>query len=206
MGEVYIDTETTGLDPTKHAIWEVGLITAKGDEKSWMVELTNQELADADPFALQIGGFHKRHPQGFMVEVPVNPESKGWRCRSLKGAYPKAVVAEEVAKLTWGHHLVGAVVSFDEERLRLLLNSLRIPHNWHYHLIDVEALCVGYLAGRAEAGQSVLPIPLPWSSKALSLAVGVDIEAFTAHEALEDARWARALYREITSHLTVGQE
>jgi len=72
MGEVYIDTETTGLDPTKHAIWEVGLITAKGDEKSWMVELTNQELADADPFALQIGGFHKRHPQGFMVEVPVN--------------------------------------------------------------------------------------------------------------------------------------
>jgi len=66
---------------------------------------------------------------------------------------------------------------------------------------------VCWVPGRPGGGWTIgLADTLPWSSKALSLAVGVDIEAFTAHEALEDARWARALYREITSHLTVGQE
>jgi oligoribonuclease (3'-5' exoribonuclease) len=187
MGVVFIDTETTGLDPVKHAIWEVGLIDAELVEHTWMVALTETEINNADQFAMDIGKFHERHPQGFMTKVPdrLTPGEKGWAKRehSSAGAWTKDYVAKIVASLTWGHHLVGAVPSFDEERLRRLLDVFNIPHRWHYHLVDIEALAAGKLG-----------IAPPWNSHELSAAVGVDESLFTAHEALSDARWAKAVY------------
>ena len=64
------------------------------------------------------------------------------------------------------------------------------PEAHHDHLIDVENLAVGYLAGIGETPR----IPLPWDSDALSAAVGVDPEWFRRHEAMADAEWARAIY------------
>ena len=61
-------------------------------------------------------------------------------------------------------HIVGAVPNFDTERIAHQFGV----DGWHYHLIDVENLAVGYLAGRGEP----LP-PLPWNSDDLSRAVGV---------------------------------
>ena len=68
---------------------------------------------------------------------------------------------------------------------------------WHYHLIDVENLAVGYLAGR---GDNPAPdaigrhVSLPWDSNALSLAVGVDPDRFARHTAMGDVLWAKAIY------------
>lgn len=169
----FIDTETTGLDPDRHDIWEVGAIIREpnGDESAhhWFL---NVDLGTADPFALKVGGYHDRHPGA-------GPE---WRAspKLISGPYQ---FAAEFAWLTRGAHLVGNVVSFDEERLRRLLQRSGACPEWHYHLIDVESMIAGKLG--------IVP---PWSSKDLSVAIGVDPLAYEQHTALGDARWARDEY------------
>lgn len=183
---VFVDTETTGLDPDRHGIWEVALIwwgkvwqpdehdrMGRGKEvpawceRTWHLPV---DLGQADAYALKLTDFHERYGRQ--------------RQTSLKD------FARDFARLTRGKHLCGAVPSFDEERLRRLLQANGACPEWHYHLIDVEALVVGYLAARGKT------LGLPWDSESLSRAVGV--EPFTdRHEALADARWAKALYERI---------
>ena len=171
---VFVDTETTGLDPDQHQIWDIGLIV-DDREYQWFLEV---DLGRADARALEIGRFHERHPRGHNPGKVDKPTNQTYQ------------VAREVAKLTPGKHLVGAVPSFDEERLRKLLRANGACPEWHYHLIDVEALAVGWLAAE---GRTL--IELPWDSEALSRAIG--IEPTDRHEALADARWAKAIYEAI---------
>lgn len=177
-----VDTETTGLDPDRHEIWEVGLVLAADDdlgnarEISWQLPV---DLGRADPMALKITRFRER--------------------RTYDGQMPVGQFAQTFAKLTDGAHLVGAVPSFDEERLRKLLRAHGECPTWHYHLIDVEAMAVGYLHGALEEsdGDRQFPRPsLPWRSDDLSRECGVDPPGEDErHTALGDARWAWRWYR-----------
>lgn len=167
---VFVDTETTGLDPDFHEIWEVsiGYWQADGSQtfKTWQFPI-DQTLAD--PIALNIGHYWERR---------VGPAE-------LAIFYQ---FADEFQTLTHGKHLVGAVVSFDEERLRrLMLREGRLP-TWHYHVIDVEAMAVGYRQGVGD------DIELPWNSNNLSRDMGVDPDSFDRHTAEGDVRWAIALF------------
>jgi DNA polymerase III epsilon subunit-like protein len=159
----FVDTECTGLDPDLHQIWEVGLIVGDG-EHEWQLPV---DLSTADPRALDIGQYLERR---------VVPRE----LRSLP------IFAQSFAQLTWGCHLVGAVVSFDEERLRKLLRANGMCPGWHYHLVDCEALAAGKL-GMEPTGDSM----------ELSAAMGVDPDQFDRHTALGDARWAKALYEAV---------
>lgn len=200
----FVDTETTGLDPDRHEIWEVGLIVPDGltvchpdgpdtlepAEYHWYLPV---DLAKADVVALNIGRFHNRHPDGHSYEptpeafVPTDPR----------------LFAEQFARLTWGKHLAGAVVSFDAERLAKLLRANGQCPGWHYHLIDVEALAVGYLAGRehVHARDShtprETPVQPPWKSDELTAALGITVDDMDKHTALGDARWAKAIYEAV---------
>lgn len=167
-GVAFVDTETTGLDPDRHEIWEVGLMV-DDREYQWFLPV---DLGRADSFALKVGGFHERY-------------------RLDRFSTNLTVFSARFAELTRGRHLVGAVVSFDEERLRKLLRANGACPEWHYHLIDVEALMVGYLACE---GGSLSP---PWKSESLSLSIGVNPEDFDRHTALGDARWAKAIYEKV---------
>jgi hypothetical protein len=186
----FVDTETTGLDPDRHEIWEVGLILPDGSEHEWQLPV---DLSRADPIALNIGRFHERR----------------WKWDSVIGVGQPAVefqtnparFAFDFVRLTRGLHLAGAVVSFDADRLWRLLRANGQCPMWHYHLIDVEGLAAGWLAGRGckpadDRGYGADPRP-PWRSDALSMAVGVDPDDFDRHTALGDARWAKAIYEAV---------
>lgn len=180
----FVDTETTGLDPDLHQIWEVGLIV-DDQERRWFLSV---DLGRADSFALKVGQFHDRHPDGHDFTFTV--AGSGY-------VHDRRTFAREFAKLTYGRHLVGAVVSFDAERLSKLLKANGACPEWHYHLVDVEALAAGWLLGQShdsgEATDLHVAVP-PWNSNELSLAVGVDPANFDRHTALGDARWAKAIY------------
>jgi DNA polymerase III epsilon subunit-like protein len=162
---VFCDTETTGLDPKRHQIWEVGLIDTVGAEHVWTLPV---DLGRADAQALKISGFHARY---------------GKRKPTALGDFARLFRA-----ITEGCHLAGAVISFDEERLRYLLRANGECPLWHYHLVDVEAFAAGKLG-----------LAPPWDSDELSQQVGVDPGQFDRHSALGDARWAKAIYEAVVS-------
>lgn len=69
--------------------------------------------------------------------------------------------------MTHGAHLVGAAPNFDAEVLAALLRDNGLTPSFHYHLIDVEALAVGWLCAwdRADGEPGIRP---PWRSDDLS--------------------------------------
>jgi DNA polymerase III epsilon subunit-like protein len=58
MTFVYLDLETTGLDPQRHEAWEVAWAVDEGPVRSGIL---NHSLRNADPAALEIGHYHERH-------------------------------------------------------------------------------------------------------------------------------------------------
>lgn len=193
---VFIDTETLGLDPRIHPVWEVAAI-ADDLEFVWHLDLKGHQMLAADPMAVQISGFDKRYP-------PAGERT------------PVDVFLDQFLALTAGRHLCGAVVSFDEERLRRLAWEWGRTPSWHYHLIDVEALAVGFLHGLRTVvteyeiptggdsyGADVLKAAgvadtLPWSSYDVSRALGVEPPSTDEqHSAIADARWAKRLYEAV---------
>lgn len=163
---IFLDTETTGLDPDRHDVWEIGLI--RGDTGEEIIWHLIPDLSKADPNALRLTDYYKR----------VNGPHWAWTDRKH--------VIKRLAELTAGKHLVGAVPSFDANFLERLLRANSYAPAWHYHLVDVEALMAGKLG-----------IEPPWDTKAMSELMGIPLGRFRQHEALEDARWAKAIYEAV---------
>ncbi len=199
-----VDTETTGLDPYRHEIWEVALYLPELDPENGLVPGASSDRpssasghahegvtrgnarwylpideSKADPMALEIGHYHDRYPRHALRDFPLSPTD------IHASLTPLDRFAYDFARLTRGRHLVGNVISFDALRLDLLLRANGSCPAWHYHLVDVEALVAGHLKN-----------PPPWSSKQLSEAVGVTPPPpDKAHTAEADVRWAWELYK-----------
>lgn len=192
---IFLDTESTGLDPDRHEVWEVGYIVRDEDHRDveavW--QIAPAHLERADPYALRIGRFWERRAKS---------EPPGIESFAAQGR------AERFAALIDGATIVGAVPDFDVRFLTKWLARCGLPWTAHYHLCDVENLAVGYLRRQLDeesslrgTGQAVSPwqalravLDPPWSSEALSMALGVKIREEDRHTALGDARWARDLY------------
>jgi len=166
----FLDTETTGLHPVKHQIWEVGVIirppTGEETEISWMLPV---DLSRADAYALTIGHFHERYQPDHLTSLEQ--------------------FSAEFVPLIAGAHIVGVNPTFDAERIEYLLYQIGYhapddsPAPWSYHLVDMLAVIAG--------AKGVRP---PWSSHQLSRLVGIDPDSYERHSALGDARWTMAMY------------
>lgn len=195
MSLCFIDCETTGTDPERHCVWEIGIITDSG-EYEWILELTEDERAAAEPMALSIGQYYERsqaaqedYYQRYMQKFPPlggqtkETEREGmaeikyisYRERNLLARF----LAEEINR----SHLVGAVPGFDARFVGDFMRTHKYPPSWHYHLVDVEALVAGKLQ-----------LEPPWSSQTLYRELGIDSSYFSEHTALGDARMAKTVY------------
>jgi len=184
----FVDTETTGLDPDRHEVYEIALIDGNGAELHLWV--SDAPLATADPTALRIGRYYERWPERRQLDQFTRPTPlpvdrfNPWLIE-LPSPYviDGKTAAWIVAAATAGAHLVGAVPSFDAAFLDRLLRRYDLVPAWHYHNVCVENLIAGKLA-----------IPPPWNSNDLSRKIGVEPDDFERHAALGDARWAKAIY------------
>lgn len=190
----FVDTETTGLDPVRDPIWQVAVIVDEV-EHVWQQKLPVERYAPGTP-----DPFFMWPEDSWVLENT-----------TIRATYDHASALQpyesidRFSDLVRGRHLIGACPWFDSERLhRLHLNTRTAGesrlHSWHYHLIDVETLMVGALTGRRHALTQGLfsQMELPWRSREMSLLVGVDPQQFgSAHDALNDARWAKACFEAV---------
>jgi len=174
----FIDTETTGLDPEVHQIWEVGLIVRDDDDEKeyeWQLPV---DLSVADAGALRIGRYRERsfHNGGQYRGVVARTQEGGWQSEH---DFPRLL-----ATLTWDAVLVGSVVSFDASHLSRYLRLNSECPGWDYHLVDVNALAAGRLQ-----------VPPPWGSDKFVKLLHIEPPpAELRHTALGDARMARDIY------------
>jgi len=185
---IFLDCETLGLDPDA-PVWEFAAIrrSPEGDIR--------------DQF------FIRHDPAGWLDDFPDTFKTDYLARYDSDRAYTEAKAADVITSITQGCHIVGAVPSFDTERLgKLLQRNGYNPQPWHYHLVDVENVVVGWLHGVAARAvdearmRGVEPdsylvhrrLNPPWKSDDLSRAVGVDPEKFERHTAMGDVLWTVA--------------
>lgn len=192
----FVDTETSGTDPGRHEVWDVAVIQASHDLDGRVLAVTDvwssfvdADLATADAMALRVGRYYDRR-------APDDHDPAA----SL--VLDRVTAAREVAWRIGHRHLVAAVPSFDDAFLDRLLRAARLAPGWHYHLVDVEALAAGWLAGLAASGGDedassdellALAAP-PWRSDELLAPLAAPPDAGERHTAVGDARWALRVY------------
>ncbi len=191
---ISLDLETTGLDPSRHAPWEIAWRTAihyeHEDERRLYVLDGHRSFLDVgnaacDPVGLDVGGFWSRYveaPQPWnrvqrrlldSLEHLIDSSRALWTAAN-QSVYPIPSAAMNV-------HLVGAVPQFDH---RMLERWLGWSHrHWHYHLIDVETLVAGKFGIRP-----------PYNTDELTRAALGDWDDSHKHEAAADVRWNLAMY------------
>lgn len=170
---VFIDTEATGLDHSRHELTEVAWIVRFEDGS----EVTRQyfpshTLDGAEPAALRLTNYDEA------IAPREQTPARVWLRRFLADAN--------------GAHLVGAVPDFDAHHLTLMCRKLGWEVTWDHHLIDVGTLALPLIAD-TPAG----PRSLARTARALGLAHDDD----KAHGALYDAQQAMAVFDAVWQRL-----
>lgn len=119
MSIVYIDTETTGLDPHVHEVWEIAWAWGLNEVQSAVVAHSG---ISADREALRINGYLHR---------------EGW----VYDGHDAASAERDFADALHGNTLCAANPAFDAAFLKARWG--KAP--WKYRLFDIEAYAMGAL-------------------------------------------------------------
>jgi DNA polymerase III epsilon subunit-like protein len=163
---VFVDTEATGLDHSRHELTEVAWVVRFEDgrevERRFFPEHTT-DGADAD--ALELTHYEER-----IAPQDKTPASE-WLTTFLEDAQ--------------GAVLVGAVPDFDARHLDRMCRKLGLEPTWDHHLLDVETLALPLIAPGPE---------VPRSLAKTCAALGIPHDKDQAHGALYDAQQAMRVF------------
>jgi DNA polymerase III alpha subunit (gram-positive type) len=163
---VFIDTEATGLDHTRHELTEVSWIVRFEDGSQAERQVFPTHTTDgADADALELTHYAER-----IAPQDKTPGSE-WLPRFLEDAR--------------GAVLVGAVPDFDAQHLHRMCRKLGLEPTWDHHLLDVETLALPLIAPGPEA---------PRSLAKTCQALGIPHDKDQAHGALYDAQQAMRVF------------
>ena len=173
----FIDLETTGLDPERHEIIEIGCIIARQVERPGLgpavekieeidLKVKPEHVETADPQSVRINGYTK---EAWLFAVDLKP------------------ALEEIVEKTKDAIMVGQNVSFDWVFLEKAFAKTGVTHMMHYHKIDTIALAFAKLYDDDRAQK--------YSLRSLCDLLGVVNER--EHSALSDVRATYEVYKKL---------
>jgi DNA polymerase III epsilon subunit-like protein len=163
---VFVDTEATGLDHTRHELTEVAWIVRFEDGSEAERQFFPEHTTDgATPEALEITRYDER------IAPQTRSPATEWLAQFLEDAD--------------GAYLVGAVPDFDANHLERMCRKVGLEPTWDHHLLDVETLALPLIAPGPDG---------PRSLAKTCQALGVDHDKDQAHGALYDARQAMRVF------------
>ncbi len=131
---LFLDLETTGLNPGQHEITEIGALLVSQPDfkviKTYQTKVMPTHLETATPEALQIGHF--------------NLET--WQ----REAKPLEVALAELAEVGRNSMLAGFNLTFDWAFLQMAFNQVGIEDPFYYHRFDIMSAGYVVLFGRKE--------------------------------------------------------
>jgi len=176
-----IDTETTGLDSSRHEVWEIAVAERHGPEHLWRIE---PDLTLAEPKALEVGRFYERTANTTRHSDPgLVCDVAGYRGADAYWSAPRKLAANP---------------TFDAGFLTALLRKHGQAATWHYRLRDIGSMAYGYLSAclalGVEGRDAALGVPsIDASTDDFAKALGVDPDQFERHSALGDCRLLAAM-------------
>jgi DNA polymerase III epsilon subunit-like protein len=175
MNFLAFDTETSGLDPEKHAILEIAIIPIINGHKEepFVSYIKPHAGAVLDPRAMDINGLTFQQVQSF-------PDGEEVLDKLIKWLYNHETV----------FNLLGHNVSFDRKFLYKLFCSYG-RHSDFVTLIDSGDICTLEMAKRTFNGKSLKPS----SNKLGDLCKFFDIKLLDAHSALPDIEATYKVYQ-----------
>lgn len=128
---VFVDVETTGLDPSVHEIIELGAVVAK--MKDGVLTVTDQldvkiipeHIEQADPQALRVNGYNEAD---WLFAVELSEAMKSF------------------VQKTQGAVFIAHNATFDWAFIDTALKKTRIEHSLHYHRLDTISIAFGLLS------------------------------------------------------------
>jgi DNA polymerase III epsilon subunit-like protein len=176
---VFVDTETTGLDPRTHELLEIAFIRVSQDWQSgespkftvleeWSRKVFPENLKTADPMSLRVNGYTLH----------------GW-----KDAVNIADALKEFSEKTAGAIMVAHNVAFDAGFLDTYFSKFGIRNKMHYHRLDTVSMAYAKLHGIPEVTRFSLA----------ELCKYFRVVNENAHSALADARADFELFKRLMS-------
>jgi len=172
----FVDVETTGLDPDKHEVIEIGCVLVNqnwpGDApifdliEEFELKIKPVQIENADPVALRINGFD---PNQWVF------------------AYDLKQAMEIFGKKTADAIMVGHNVCFDFMFIDKAFKKADVPNKMHYHKLDTISIAFAKLHNEGGADR--------FSLNFLCEYFGIKNEH--AHTALSDARATFEVYKKL---------
>jgi hypothetical protein len=197
---VFADVETIRLAPGHLVVWEVGIITAHGEEYLWQVK---PDLTIADQRALEVNRYHGR------IDPALRDAQPGTALRMYHPSEPCAdgvepydigcasaspfELADEIENLARGAVFVGSKPTFDQDHLAVMLAEHGLTPAWEHHPLDLPSAARGWCSAKG-----IVPVSSRGDGKIRSddwsRAIGVNPDAFERHTALGDCKWGAAQF------------
>src|SRR3989344_664471 len=165
----FVDTETTGLNLTKHEIIEIGCVIADRDLKvieEFELKIKPERIENADPAALKVNHYN----------------DQDW-----KSALPLSEAMEIFSKKVKDCIMVGHNIAFDAGFLEYAFNQTKMMNTMHYHKLDTVSVAWAKFHTNPEIEH--------FSLREMCERFGIKNER--AHSALSDARATYELYKKL---------
>ena len=173
----FIDLETTGLNPEKHEIIEIGCLIARQKDRGVQGPLVEK----IEEFEIKVKPTHIETADREALRICGYNEADWVFAVDLKQALL------QLAEMTKSSIMVGHNVSFDWVFLEKAFEETGVSPEFHYHKIDTIALSFAKLYDNPDAQK--------FSLRALCELLNIKNEK--AHTALSDVRATFELYKKL---------